>query len=72
MAGHGRDEQNFGIRLIGWREVALEMQQLTEGFRPDDLFFHRNRFAIHGGFVQAEIRLGIASRGPLENFEACR
>ena len=66
VAGHRRHDEEARVLAMPLGQLALEMQQLTEGLLPDDLVLHRNALAVDDGLVQAEFRLAVDAGGALE------
>ena len=70
MAGHGRDDQELGL-LVGAGKVGPdEAQEIAEGPRPDHVFEDRIGDPVDLDLIEAERRLAVASRHPLEQFSA--
>ena len=68
---HRCDDQNLRTGPFVGGQRALKMNEIAEGFLPDDLLVNRNPFEIDRDLVDVECRFGVAPGRPFEHFEPC-
>src|SRR5262249_851707 len=67
VAGHWRHDQELGVPVAApGRNVPLEMNEVTERLRNDDVLPHSDLSAPDLRRPDPPQRLGVASRSPLE------